>query len=49
MVDKLSIALYALSMRILISFSVDEILLPTYMNWSTNFRALTFNEGIEPF
>ena len=25
-------------MRILISISVDEILLPRYMNWSTNFR-----------
>ena len=23
---------------------VDEILLPKYMNWSTNFRVLPFNE-----
>ena len=26
------------------SLSVDEILLLKYMNWSTNFRGLQFNE-----
>ena len=25
------------------SFSIDEILLPKYMNWSTNFRSLLSN------
>ena len=28
--------------------SVDEILLPRYLNWSTNFRGLPFNGEIEP-
>ena len=33
-------------MRIFTSYSVEEIFLPRYMNWSTNFRVLTFNEEI---
>ena len=31
----------------LIFLSVDEILLPRYINWSTNCRSLTFNEDLE--
>ena len=45
-VDNLSIVVYALPMLILTLLSVDEILLPMYMNWSTNFRGLPFNEKI---
>ena len=35
MIDNLSIAV-----RMLTSLSIDEILLPRYVNWSTNFRVL---------
>ena len=40
----LSIAVYDLIMPVFPSLSVDEILLPKNMNWSTNFRGLIFNE-----
>ena len=39
----LLIADYALLTYMLSLLSVDEILLPRYMNWSTNFRGLSFN------
>ena len=44
MIDNLSIVTHTLSKHMLISISVDQILLPRYMNWSTNFRGLPFNE-----
>ena len=34
---------------VLISLSVDEILLPRYVNWSTNVRGLPLNTGVVPF
>ena len=37
-VINLSIAVHALPMCMLILLSVDEILLPRYKNWSTNFK-----------
>ena len=40
MIDNLSIALQDFALCMLTSFSVDEILLPRYMNCSTNFRGL---------
>ena len=43
-VDNLSVAVHTLPMCILIRLSVDEILLPRYVNWSTNFRGLPFHE-----
>ena len=43
-VVNLWIAIHALPMRMLISLSVDEILLPRYMNWFINFRGLPFNK-----
>ena len=48
-----SIAVHALLMQRLTSFSVDEILLPRYMNWSPNFRVLDetllfINQSIAP-
>ena len=42
--DNLSIVVHASLMHMLTSLSVDEILLPRYMNWTTNFRSLPFNE-----
>ena len=45
----LHIKIYALSMNMLTLLSVDEILLPRYMNWSTNFIDLPFNEMAAPY
>ena len=42
-VDNLWIVIYAFSMHMLISLSIDEISLPRYMKWSSNFRGLSFN------
>ena len=47
-VDNQSIAVHALPMSVLILLSVDEILLPRYMNLSTSFRGLPFNNKMEP-
>ena len=44
MVDNLLIVVHDLLKQMLEPFSVDEILLPRYMNWSTNFKGLPFNE-----
>ena len=44
MAVNLSIVVDALPMQMVTLFSVDEILLPRYMNWSTNFRVWPFNE-----
>ena len=38
------IAAYVFPMCMLVSLSVDEIWLPKYMNWPTNFRGLSFKE-----
>ena len=46
MLVNLSIALHALPISMLTSFLVDEILLPRYMDWSTNFKDLSINEEI---
>ena len=46
--DNQTIGVYALPMRMLRLFSVDEIFLPRGMNWSTNFKGLPFNEEIAP-
>ena len=43
-INSLSIAVHDLLMNILTSLSVDEILLPRYMNWSSDFGGLSFNE-----
>ena len=45
-VVKLLRAVYALLIRMLTSLSVNEIL---YVNWSTNFNGLTFNEELVTF
>ena len=41
MINDQSIAVHAFPMRILTSLSVDEILLPRYVKWSSNFRGLS--------
>ena len=46
--DSLSIAVYAFSSRVLMSVSVDEILLPRQMNLSTSFREPPFSVEMSP-
>ena len=46
---KVSIAVHVFLMRMLASISVDEILLPRYMNWSTYFRGLPSYEEMEKY
>ena len=48
-VVNISIAIHALPMRIMTLLSVDEILLPKYMNWSSNFKRLPFHEEMAAF
>ena len=48
MVDNLLIAVHASPMRMLISLSVDKLLLMRYMIWTTNFKALPYKEEIVP-
>ena len=45
-IDNLLITLHAFTRLIMTSHSVDEMLLPKYMNWSTNFRSLPQILGI---
>ena len=49
MINNLSIAVHAFASCVLISFSVDEILLPRYINLSTNFREPPFCMEISLF
>ena len=49
MVDNMSMTVQALSMRLLMSFSVDDISLPRYVKCSTNFRGLPSNVEMAPF
>ena len=44
-IDNLSSAVHTFLMHMLISISVDEILLPRYVNSSSNFRGLLFRGG----
>ena len=48
-VDNLSIAVHAFPMRMLTSLSVDEISLARHVNWSINFRELSFIMEMAPF
>ena len=48
MVDNLLIAVYAFSMHMLILLSVNEMLFPRYVKWSTNFIVLSFNVEMAP-
>ena len=49
LIDSLSVAVDAFARRILISLSVDETLLPRYLNLSTNFRGLLFSVEMTPY
>ena len=49
MVDNLSVAFHVLPLSMLISLAIDEILLPRYVNWSTNFKSLSLEQGMVPF
>ena len=49
MIDNLLIAVHAFASHILMSFSVDEMLLPRYMNLSTSFREPPFHVWMSPF
>ena len=40
-INSLSISFYTLLTRMLISLSIDEMLLPRYVYWSANFRGLS--------
>ena len=46
--NNLSIAVHNILMSMLISLSVEEIRLPRFMKWSTNFRRLTLNAKMTP-
>ena len=48
MVDNLLITFHAVAMRMLISLSVDKILLPMYVNLSTSFKGPPFEIEIAP-
>ena len=47
-IDNLSIEVYAFLRRILTSLSVDETLLPKYINLSTNFKGLPLRVEMAP-
>ena len=49
MIDNLSIAVHVSASLILMSFSVDETLLPRYGNLSTSFREPPSNMKMSPF
>ncbi len=48
MIDCLSIAVHAFVSRVSISFSVDEILLPSWVNLSTSFREVLSRVEVSP-
>ena len=48
MTDNLSITIRAFASHVLISVSVDETLLPRYVNLSTSFRELPFSVEMSP-
>ena len=49
MIDILSVAVHTFTRHVLMSFSVDEMQLPRYMNLSSNFRELAFRVEMSPF
>ena len=48
MIDGLSIAVHVFVSRVLMSFSVDETLLPRRVNLSTSFREVPSNVEMSP-
>ena len=49
LIGNLSIAVHAFTSHLLMSFSVDEMLLPRYLKLFTNFREPLFNVEMPPF
>ena len=49
MISNLSIAIHDIAMRMLTSLSEDKILLPRYVNFSTNLIDLPFKVEMVPF
>ena len=49
MIDDLFVADHAFPIHVLTSLSVDEILLPRYVNCSTGFRGLPLSMEMSPF
>ena len=49
MTDNLFVADHAFPIRVLTSLSVDEILLPRYVNCSTGLRGLPLSVDMSPF
>ena len=49
MIANLSIAVHASALRVLISLSVDKILLSRYVNRPTNFRGFRLKEEMATF
>ena len=49
MMDDQSIAVHAFTRSMLTSLSVDEILLPRYVNWSTYLRGSLLKVEMAPF
>ena len=49
MINNLSIGLHAFARHMLTPLSVNEMLLPRYMNWSTNSRGLPLRVEMVPF
>ena len=47
-INNLSITVYAFPLHILTLLSLDEILLPRYVKWCTNFKGLPFNGEMAP-
>ena len=45
-IDNRSIAVHVFPLQMLTSLSVDEMLLPSYVNWFTSFRGLPFYDTI---
>ena len=45
----MSISFHAFSMRVLTSISVDEMLMPMYVNVSANFKDLLLRKEMAPF
>ena len=48
MIGNMSMTVHAFVMYMLTLLSVEEILLPNYVNWSTNFRGLPLKSAISP-
>ena len=49
MINTVSIVVHALTRCMLTLLSIDEMLLPRYVNWSTNFRGLPLTVEMVPF